>query len=191
MEAYSAWWEGLTFIQKVLWGLAVPFTIIFLFQLIFSFAGGDHADDVPDVDVETDHGIPFQFLTFKNMVGFFTIFSWTGIACLNAGFSNTITLLISTSAGLFMMLLMASIFYMLSKAVADGTMKIKQAIGQTAEVYLTVPGNRRSMGKVQVKVTGALRTLDALTDDPEDIPTGKLVTVASIVNDSILLVTVK
>lgn len=191
MESYSTWWEGLSLTLKIFWGLAIPFTIIFLLQLIFSFSGGDHPDNVPDVDVETDHGVPFQFITFKNLVGFFTIFSWTGIACLDKGLSHTATFIIATIAGLLMMSLMAGIFYLISRVGADGTMKIQKAVGQTGEVYLTIPASRKSMGKVQIKVTGSLRTLDALTDDDSDIPSGKIITVSQIINDNILLVTAK
>jgi hypothetical protein len=189
MESFSAWWEGLSLILKIYWCLAVPFTIFFLLQLTLSFIGGDVTDSTPDIDIETDHGISFQFLTLKNMVGFFTVFAWTGIACIDAGFSQPVTLFISTAAGLGMMSIMAGMFYLISKAGADGTMKIEKAIGVVGEVYLTIPSKRSSLGKVQIKVTGSLRTLDAMTDHDRDIPTGKLITVSKIINDNILLVT--
>jgi hypothetical protein len=189
MESFSAWWEGLSLILKIYWCLAVPFTIFFLLQLTLSFIGGDVTDSTPDIDIETDHGISFQFLTLKNMVGFFTVFAWTGIACIDAGFSQAVTLFISTAAGLGMMSIMAGMFYLISKAGADGTMKIEKAIGVVGEVYLTIPSKRSSLGKVQIKVTGSLRTLDAMTDHDQDIPTGKLITVSKIINDNILLVT--
>jgi hypothetical protein len=189
MESFSAWWDGLSLILKIYWCLAVPFTIFFLLQLTLSFVGGDVTDSTPDIDIETDHGISFQFLTLKNMVGFFTVFAWTGIACIDAGFSQPVTLFISTAAGLGMMSIMAGMFYLISKAGADGTMKIEKAIGVVGEVYLTIPSKRSSLGKVQIKVTGSLRTLDAMTDHDQDIPTGKLITVSKIINDNILLVT--
>jgi len=188
MEGFNMWWEGLGLILKVYWCIAVPFTIFFLLQLVLSFMGGDVTDSTVDVDIDTDHGISFQFLTLKNMVGFFTIFSWTGIACIDAGFSQPVTLLVSTAAGLGMMTIMAGMFYMISKAGANGTMRMEKAIGVTGEVYLTIPSKRSSLGKVQIKVMGSLRTLDAMTDHDHDIPTGKLITVSKIINDNILLV---
>jgi hypothetical protein len=191
MEAFGTWWEGLSVVLKIYWGMAVPFTLFFVLQLVLSFFGGDSPDDLPDSEIEADHGIPFQFLTLKNLVGFFTIFSWTGIACIDAGFSTGITLLISTLAGLMMMGLMAGLFYLMMKSGADGTMKIQQAIGQAGEVYLTIPASRGGAGKIQVNVTGSLRTLDAMTDDPEPLPTGKLAHVIKVLNDNILLVTLK
>ena len=90
-----------------------------------------------------------------------------------------------------MMTIMASIFYFLGKANADGTLKMKNALGGIGEVYLTIKGKRGSIGKVQIKIQGSLRTLDAMTDDEQDIPTGKIITVSQVVNDSILVVTTK
>lgn len=180
----------MTLLLKIYWCLAVPFTVFFLLQLALSFfGGGDAPDDLPDTEVEADHGISFQFLTLKNLVGFFTIFSWTGIACLDAGLSEGTTFLLSTIAGLLMMGLMASLFYGMSKMNVDGTLKMEKAVGQVGEVYLPIQGKRGGVGKVQITVMGSLRTLEAMTDDEIDLSTGKVVRVREIINDNILLVT--
>ncbi len=191
MESFSTWWDGLSLALKFYWAVAVPFTVFFVLQLVLSFFGAETPDDLPDAEIEADHGIGFQFFTLKNMVGFFTIFGWTGIACIESGLSLVATILVSVASGTAMMGIMAGLFYLLMKANADRTMRIENAIGQVGEVYLTIQSKRGAMGKVQVKVSGSLRTLDALTDDEHDIQTGKMVTVASIVNDNILLVTSK
>lgn len=191
MESFATWWEGLSVILKIYWALAVPFTVFFLLQLILSFMGADSPDDLPDAEISADHGFTFQFLTLKNMVGFFTIFGWTGIACIESGLSIGLSLLFSTLAGLAMVAIMIGLFYLLMKANADGTMRIEHAIGEVAEVYLTIQSNRRGAGKVQVKITGAVRTLDALTDDEMDLPTGRMVKISNVVNGTTLLVTGK
>lgn len=191
MEAFNDWWQALSVVLKIYWGIAVPFTLFFVFQLVFSFMGAESPDDLPDAEIEGDHGIPFQFLTLKNLIGFFTIFAWTGIACIEAGLSNGVSLIIATLAGLLMMGLMAGLFYLMMKSGADGTMKIQQAIGQVGEVYLTIQSKRKSVGKIQVKVGGALRTLDAMTDDEEPITSGQFVKGVQVVNDKILLVSSK
>ena len=191
MSDFSSWWEGLSLSLKIYWSLAIPFTLFFVLQLILSFLGGDVPDDAPDAEVEADTGIPFQFLTLKNLVAFFSIFGWTGIACIDAGLPETTSLIISIAAGLAMMTIMASIFYFLGKANASGTLKLRNAKGGIGAVYLTIPAKRGGIGKVQITVQGSLRTLDAMTDDEVDIPTGKVITITEVVNDSILLVTAK
>lgn len=191
MEAFGTWWEGLSMVLKIYWGIAIPFTLFFILQLILSFMGADSPDDLPDAEIEADHGVPFQFLTLKNLIGFFTIFSWTGIACIDAGYSNGLSLLIATLAGLAMMGLMAGLFYLMTKSGADGTMKIKDTIDQTGEVYLTIQAKRAGVGKIQIKVGGSLHTLDAMTDDDETIGNGRLVKVTDVLGNNILLVTTK
>jgi len=190
MNAFTDWWQSLSFSLMVYWTIAIAFTFFFILQLVWSFFSGDDVpDDTPDADIAADHGIPFQFFTLKNLVGFFTIFGWAGIAALDSGLSQITALIIASASGLAMMTLMAGVYYMLAKANADGTMRIRKAIGSVGEVYLTIPGKRNSTGKVQIKVQGAIRTLDAMTDDDQDIPTGRIIKVREIVNDNILLVT--
>ena len=189
MESFGNWWEGLSTVLKIYWGLAIPFSLFFLLQLVLSFLGSESPDDLPDAEVEADHGVPFQFLTLKNLVGFFTIFAWTGIACTEAGYSNGVTLLLATVAGLLMVGLMVGLFYLMTRSGADGTMNIRKAIGQVGEIYLRIEPRRSSTGKIQVNVSGTLRTLDAMTDDDQPLPSGQLARVVEIVNENILLVT--
>ncbi len=191
MESFGAWWEELDTVLKIYWALAIPFTLFFILQLVLSFMGADSPDDLPDNEIESDHGFPFQFLTLKNLIGFFTIFSWTGIACIHGGFSNGVSLLIAALAGLCMMGIMAGLFYMIGKSGADGTMKINNAIGQTGEVYLAIQPKRIGGGKIQVKVSGSLQTLEAVTDEEHVIANGTLVRVTGVIGNSILLVTSK
>lgn len=85
--------------------------------------------------------------------------------------------------------LMAAIFYYFSKLSDNGTLSIKNAIGGLGEVYLPVIALRGNIGKVQIKVQGALRELDAITDDESDLSTGTVITVLDVVNNSTLIVT--
>jgi hypothetical protein len=190
MENFTEWWDGLTFSLAAYWTIALVFSLFFVLQLILSAFGGDGVpDDTPDAEIAADSGIPFQFFSIKNFIGFFTIFGWAGIAALDMGFSELGALVTAFSSGLVMMTIMASLFYFLAKANADGSLKMTNAIGGVGEVYLTIPKQRNNIGKVQINVQGAVRTLDAMTDDEQDIPTGKIIKVKEVVNQNILLVT--
>ncbi len=187
---FELWWDGLMLLEKIYWGIAIPFTTFFIIQLILTFFGGDIPDDGNvDQQIEGDSGIGFQFLTLKNMIAFFTIFSWTGIACLDSGLGNTTSLIIASIAGLAMMFLMAGIFYFLGKANESGTLKMTNAIGVVGEVYMEIKANRGNIGKVQIKVQNSLRTLEAITDDDTDLRPGMVIVVTELVNDNILNVT--
>ena len=188
---FSSWWDALITIQKVYWMIAIPFTLIFVLQLIFSFIVGDASHDASgnvDSAIDGDHGMPFQFFTLKNLTAFFTIFGWSGIACINAGLGNGITILISVLCGLTIMLIMASIFYFMSKLVETGNLDINNAINKTGTVYIPIPASRIGQGKVQIKVQSALREIDAITDDSENIKTGTLVIVTDVLDNNIIVV---
>lgn len=185
----SEWYTGLSSFEKIYWIITGVSTLIFLFVLISTFIGAD-GDDIGDVDaeVDADTGGGFQFFTFKNMVAFFTIFGWSGIASMDAGNSKTITILISIVCGLIMMTIMAAMFYYISKLTSSGTLKIQNALNQIGEVYLTVGAKRSKIGKVQIKVQGALREMDALTDSEADLVQGNVIKVKEITSNGILII---
>jgi len=191
MLTISIWWAAMSLPLKIYWVVAIPFTLLFLFQLILTFTGGDfsESDALGDSDaaIDADTGIDFQFLTLKNLVAFFTIFGWTGIACLSSGIGVGLTVIISLIAGLIMMGIMASLFWFMGKLTDDGTMRLKNAIGKTGTVYLPIPGNRSGTGQIQIKVQG-LQTLDAMTDNSTGFRTGQVVQVTEVLNGDILLV---
>lgn len=190
----TAWWDTLELIQKIYWLAALPSTLIFLIQLIMSMTGvdADHGDFDTDFDTDggdIDHGPGFNLLSPKTIISFIMVFGWSGLTALNYGFVSKIAIAgISISAGLAMMFLTAWLFFLMSKLQQSGTMKINNAIGQTGEVYLTIPGKKKGNGKVQIIVQGALRTLDAVTEEIEDIKTGSHIEVTAIFGEEILVV---
>lgn len=183
------WFSNLELFPKIYWSIALLGSLIFIFTMISTFLGGD-ADDFGDVDadIEADTGIGFQFITFKNLVGFFTLFGWTGIACIDAELSKPLTIIISVICGLIMMSIMAAMFYYMNKLNDSGTLNIKNAVNAIGEVYLTVGANRSSIGKAHVKIQGALRELDALTDTGEDLKSGTVIKVKSVTENGILII---
>ena len=187
---FPEWWAGLETLEQIYWGIAIPFTVFFLIQVVLTFFGGDVPEDgSADFDVETDGGIGFQFFTLKNLVAFFTIFAWSGIASLDSGLSNFISIIISFASGLVMMLIMGGVFYFLGKATESGTLQMKNAVGAVGEVYMDLGKKRGNIGKVQIQVQGTFRTLEAITDDSEDLKQGSVVSVSGIANNNILIVT--
>ncbi len=179
------WFSNLDFISKFYWLIALLGSFVFIIVVILAFIGGD-ADDIDDI--ESDTGIGFQFISFKNLVGFFTIFGWSGVACIDADLPLPLTFIISTFSGLVMMTIMAAMFYFMQKLSDSGTLKYKNAIDAIGEVYLTIGANRSKMGKVTVRVQGSLRELDALTDAFEPLKSGTIIKVLDVTNNGILIV---
>jgi hypothetical protein len=187
----SSWWAILTLPEKVYWIIAIPSTLLLIVQIVMTLMGGE-ADDVDgdfDGDLDVDGGAGWQFFSYKNIVGFFTLFGWTGLGFLQMGLGLLIAGFFSFIAGIIMMAIMAALFYYISKLHQSGTMIIDNAIGHTGDVYLRIPPSREGHGKLQVEIQGSLREMDAITDDEKELPTGSIAQVLEIVNNQILLVT--
>lgn len=185
----TEWFSDLELFQKIYWGISLIASFIFVIILVATFIGGD-ADDLGDVDteIEGDTGAGFQFFTFKNLVAFFTIFGWSGIACLDEGYSKLVAVIVSVFCGLLMMFIMAALFYYMSKLNDSGTLKLKNAVDAIGEVYLSIGATRSKMGKVHIRVQGALRELEALTDSETDLQFGTVIKVKEVTGNGILIV---
>jgi len=185
----STWWEALSSLQKTHWIIALPATTIFIIQLIMTLVGGDADDFDTDGDTDfdgVDEGI--HIFSVKSIVSFLMFYGWTGLAAIERGGMawwgiSGISLLV----GLVMMFFTAWLLFMLLKLQESGTMKISNAIGEQAEVYLTIPAKKQGEGKVQLIIQGSYKTLDAITEDIEDIKTGTFVEVLDVQNDILIV----
>ena len=88
-----------------------------------------------------------------------------------------------------MMFLMSLLFYYMNKMTQSGTLEYKNAINAIGEVYLEIGKNRSKMGKVMIRVQGALREMEALTDHNENLKQSTIIKVASVTDNGILIVT--
>ena len=178
----AEWFSNLEFLSQLYWLVAIIGSLIFSVVMVMAFAGGE-ADDI-DGDIEAG----FQFISFKNLVGFFTIFGWSGIACIDAGLSTALTIFISVICGLLMMVIMAALYFFISKLSDSGTLNYKNALDAVGEVYLPIGADRSKMGKVNVSVQGTMRELDALTDSLTPLKTGTIIKVVDVTSNGILIV---
>jgi hypothetical protein len=188
----NTWWSSMDTLQHIFWAFALPFSAIFVIQLIMTLLGSSADADVDstgslDTEVDADAGIGFQFITLKNFVAFFTLFGWTGIACLESDMGEGLSIFLAIISGMLMMLLMASMFYLMGKLTETGNVKMTSAIGKTASVYLRIPAAKSGLGKIQINIQG-IKTLDAMTDSAEDIKSGSLVRVVGVEAGDILMV---
>ena len=185
----AEWFSDLSSFDKFYWLITGVSSLFFVFILISTFIGAD-VEDVGDIDAEidTDTGVGFQFFTLKNTVAFFAMFGWSGISSINAGNTNTTTIIISVICGLVMMLLVGLLMFYMRKLNDSGTLKMKNALGAIGEVYTTIGAKRSNIGKVQIKVQSSLRDLEALTDHDTDLTQGVVIKVVEVTPNGILIV---
>jgi hypothetical protein len=189
MQNLTDWFNTLETLEKIYWTLAIPASIAFLIQMVLAFMGGD-SDDMPssDAEIDADAGIGFQFFTLRNLIAFFTIMSWTGIACIDSGYSNGTTITVSVTAGLVMMSIMATLMYYMYKLRESGTLKLSNAVGKRGETYLRIPANKKGFGKIQLTIQGSVHEFNAISAETEEIPTGTIIQVIEVVEGNVMLV---
>ncbi|MFC2150133.1 hypothetical protein ACFLQV_01390 [Calditrichota bacterium] len=164
----AEWWVELAAAEKVFVGLAIPFTLLTIVNIIMELvgAGADHTggfDMVDDVGF-ADH---FHFFSVRNMIYFLMMFGWTGLACSKGGLSTLVAIPIALLAGVLTSFIIGWIFFMLSKLQASGTTSLAAAVGKTASVYLPIPATRNGSGVIQIVLNGRTLEMDAITDGDE------------------------
>lgn len=185
------WWTSLSTAMQVLWAITLSASLIFVIQTVMTFLGlGDHdADfDLDTSDGSFDADPSMNLLTFRNLVNFCMGFGWTAVLMHEKIQSNALLIIVSVIIGILLVTVVMWIFKWLSGMQQTGNIDVhKSAVGCEGKVYLTIPGERKGEGKVQITINNAVREYDAVTDG-ETIPTGKAIKVTEVINDYTLLV---
>ncbi len=185
------WWTSLSTAMQVLWAITLSASLIFVIQTVMTFLGlGDHdADfDLDTSDGSFDADPSMNLLTFRNLVNFCLGFGWTAVLMHEKIQSNALLIIVSVIVGILLVTVVMWIFKWLSEMQQTGNIDVhKSAVGCEGKVYLTIPGERKGEGKVQITINNAVREYDAVTDG-ETIPTGKAIKVTEVINDYTLLV---
>lgn len=185
------WWTSLSTAMQVLWAITLSASLIFVIQTVMTFLGlGDHdADfDLDTSDGSFDADPSMNLLTFRNLVNFCLGFGWTAVLMHKKIQSNALLIIVSVIVGILLVTVVMWIFKWLSGMQQTGNIDVhKSAVGCEGKVYLTIPGERKGEGKVQITINNAVREYDAVTDG-ETIPTGKAIKVTEVINDYTLLV---
>ena len=192
----ATWWADLSPVMKLLWGVTLTATLIFVIQTVMTFLGADADSTDFDMDVDTsmdgsdlsniDSGA--NLYTFRNFVNFFLGFGWTAIILQPSVKSTAVLVIISVLVGIALVALVMYMFKWLYSMQQSGNINVyKSAVGCQGKCYLRIPGERAGEGKVQITIQGAVREYNAVTDG-DDIKTGASVKVLEAIDGNTLLV---
>ena len=192
----ATWWADLSPVMKLLWGVTLTATLIFVIQTVMTFLGADADSTDFDMDVDTsmdgsdlsniDSGA--NLYTFRNFVNFFLGFGWTAIILQPSVKSTAVLVIISVLVGIALVALVMYMFKWLYSMQQSGNINVyKAAVGCQGKCYLRIPGERAGEGKVQITIQGAVREYNAVTDGDE-IKTGTSVKVLEAIDGNTLLV---
>jgi membrane protein implicated in regulation of membrane protease activity len=166
---------------KTFWFVAIPVSVIFIIQTIMTFMGADASDGVDaDFDSNLDGAdAPFQLFSLRNLINFLLGFSWMGISFYTTVSNKPLLVLLSVAVGALFVFLFFIIIKQVQKLAEDNSFKLSNTLNKTAEVYLTIPENKKGKGKIMISVNGAFHELEAITEH-DRIPSGALVKVVKI-----------
>lgn len=186
------WWAALAGIEKIFWGISIVFSVLFFIQFVLSLIGLDFDTDV-DIDVDTDTGFTpdasFTVLSVRSFIAFFTFFGWAGVSVLSNGGSGFWAVGVGTMAGFSAMLIVGYVMYAFARLQDDGSVfNPYEALDEVGTVYMRIPANKQGVGKIQIKLQGSIKEIEAVTAESSTIPTGTSIRVVDIIDDKIMLV---
>lgn len=187
------WWTSLSVLMKILWGVTLASSLIFVIQTVLTFIGVDgdlNADfdaSGPDADIPGDNS-GMGLLTFRNFVNFFLGFGWTAILLKDQIASTGVLLAVAIIIGVGLVAIVMLLFKWVSSMQESGNINVfKSAVDCQGKVYLPIPGNRQGAGKVQISINNCVREFNAVTDG-EPLKTDTDIRVIEVVNETTLLV---
>ena len=193
----ATWWAELSPVMKLLWGVTLTATLVFVIQTVMTFLGAD-ADGATDFDVDVDTSMDGSDLsnidgganlyTFRNFVNFFLGFGWTAIILEPSVKSTAVLVIIAVLVGIALVALVMYMFKWLYSMQQSGNINVyKACVGCQGKCYLRIPAERGGEGKVQITINDSVREYDALTDG-EELPTGTNIKVLEAIDAHTLLV---
>ena len=151
----------------------------------------DTDGDGPDGEAEVREdgaAAGLHLFTVRGVVAFLTLFGWGSLCFSQLGFPPFLAVFLGIPVGIAGMVGIALILREALKLQYDGTLDLRNAVGLSGTVYLTVPPGRAASGKVNVTVQEQLQEFEAVTDSDTPLPTGSPVRVAGLAGEDTLLV---
>ncbi|MDE6105611.1 MAG: hypothetical protein K2F84_00760 [Bacteroidales bacterium] len=191
----ATWWDSLDILMKVLWGITLSASLIFVIQSIMTFVGlggdggfdGDFSTGFDDLStLDADPGM--NLYTFRNLVNFLLGFGWTAILLRDRIASIAWLMVLAVLVGLALVAVVMYLFKWLNGMQQSGNIDVfRAAVGCQGRVYLTIPAERKGEGQVQITISGSVREYNAVTDGDE-IKTGTPIKVVEVLNSNTLVV---
>ena len=108
--------------------------------------------------------------------------------CCAAAWTRALAVLIAVASGALAMVLTALILKSFLRLQCNGTLDVRNAVGLSGTVYLTIPPARTEVGKVTLLLQDRLTQIDAVTDCQTPIKTGAEVIVIGVSGKTTLIV---
>lgn len=179
----ESWWHSLNIPLQIFYATGIIAGLLLLVETALTLLGIGHHDLS---EVTTDHPDQLGMLSMRTLTGFFFGFGWGGAAALRGGLGVPLALLIACAAGAVFLVGIYGLMRALFSLRSSGTLNYKNALGQVATVYVTVPPDRRGGGQIEVLIQGRLQTISCLTSHTEPLLPQTKVRVVGLIDQQTL-----
>ncbi len=180
------WWDTLQLEKQIFYAIGLISLALLVLQLVLSVIGAGLENlDLPGTG---EHGSGLGVLSIRSITAFFVGFGWLGVICLNKGTSLLVAIIAGFAGGAVLMIGTNLLMVGMMALQSSGTLDFKNAVGEIATVYITIPAARAHAGQVEVLVQGRYITAEAFTNHTESLKPGAKVRVTELIGANTLLV---
>ncbi|QOX62962.1 NfeD-like protein [Anoxybacterium hadale] len=150
------------------------------------------ASDMGDIGKISDGGNPHDFsimsmITLQGIVTFLTVMGWSSIVGVTSGTPVFLSVMVGIAMGFVAMYAAAKLLHASRKLTENGTLDLRNAIGESGRVYIPIPAGGSGIGKITMQVQGRYVECSAIAFGEEMLPTGELVRVTDVRNDILIV----
>jgi hypothetical protein len=146
-------------------------------------SGDFHDHSINDNVTDTS----MHFFTLQTIVAFLTVFSWSSIVLVGSKVPSLAALPVGILLGIGTMALVAKMVQLSMRLAENGTVDLRNAIGESATVYIPCPPKNQGMGKITMTLQGQMMELGAFNDGEEMLKTGTKVVVVDVRGDDVIV----
>jgi hypothetical protein len=179
----ETWWHSLLLPLQIFYGTGIVAGIVLAIEVLLTLVGFNHHSLL---DTSGDHPDQFGMLSVRTITGFFFGFGWSGVIALKSGWGLLGALVVACVVGAAFLVGLYGLMRMLFSLRSSGTLDYKNAIGQVATVYVTVPPGFQGGGQVEVLIQGRLQTIACMTAHTSSLPPQSKVKVIALVDQGTL-----
>ncbi len=128
-----------------------------------------------------------KLFTVQGILAFFSVFSWMSIVLISLGVPSAGAVIIGIIAGFAAMYGVALLIKTLKGLAENGNVNFRNAIGESAVVYIPVPAGGQGEGKVTITFQGKFMECDAITLENRTLKTGQSVRVTDLRGDVLVV----
>ena len=146
-------------------------------------SGDFHDHSINDNVTDTS----MHFFTLQTIVAFLTVFSWSSIVLVGSRVPSLAALPVGILLGIGTMALVAKMVQLSMRLAENGTVDLRNAIGESATVYIPCPPKNQGMGKITMTLQGQMMELGAFNEGEEMLKTGTKGVVVDVRGDDVIV----